>query len=306
MLATEFLTLGGQVYLVQQMFRRARHKLLRFQMLVGRFPEMKMTQPSLSWVLLIVALDLMGCSNYFLRKSCESVNWYQHGFDLAMKGVRVSNDDKVVQCRKAEAEMSESQLDQGFKAGMAQYCRPDIVFQTGKKGENLNLDLCDPGPARILSAKHKDGVKEFCEADNGFSVGSSGKIYSKICPPEMEKAFLKEYNRGRKKYLQAMISETMSKSQDLDRSVIDKEQQVRNTQYQISLIPGPTKIVQRTTSPTGFTTEQTAVDDAFADRRRNLEWELGRQKQEADTLRTQQKQAREKIYEYQRELTTLD
>lgn len=253
-----------------------------------------------------MAFSFTGCANYFMRKSCESINWYQHGFDLAMKGQRISNDDKVLSCRKAEANMSEAQLDVGFKAGMSQYCRPEIVLQTGKKGENFNLDLCDPGQGRILLAKHREGVKEFCAQDNGYQVGASGKVYNKICPPEMEKAFLKEYNRGRKKYLQAMVSESMAKSHDLDRQVSEKDQQVRNLQYQMSLIPAPATLIQRNTSPTGQVTTSTSTEDAYANKRRDIEWDLSRKNNEAQDLRNKQKEVREDLYKYQRELTTLE
>lgn len=256
--------------------------------------------------LLVLAFGLTGCANYFMRKSCESINWYQHGFDLAMKGQRISNDDKVLACRKAEADVKEGQLDQGFKAGMSQYCRPEIVHQTGKNGENFNLDLCDPGQGRILLAKHREGVKEFCAQDNGFQVGASGKVYNKICPPEMEKAFLKEYNRGRKKYLQAMVSESMAKSHDLDRQASEKDQQVRNLQYQMSLIPSPSTIVHRNTSPSGYVTQSSSTEDPHAEKRRNIEWELSRRNNEAQDLRNKQKEVREDLYKYQRELTTLE
>lgn len=256
--------------------------------------------------LVVLLLSLTGCANYFMRKTCDAINWYQHGHDIAMRGQRISNDDQVIACRKAEADVKESQLDQGFKAGMAQYCRPEIVLQTGKKGENFNLDLCDPGQGRILLAKHREGVKEFCAQDNGYQVGASGKAYNKICPPEMEKAFLKEYNRGRKKYLQAMVTESMAKSNELDRQVSDKDQQVRNLQYQMSLIPSPATIIHRNTSPSGHVSQTSSTEDSYAEKRRNIEWELNRRNSEADELRRKQREVREDLYKYQRELTTLE
>lgn len=258
------------------------------------------------WLMLGLSGGLSGCANYFMRKSCNAINWYQHGFDLAMKGQRPSNDETLNNCRKAEAEISESKLDQGFKAGMAQYCRPEIVFQTGKKGENFNLDLCDPGQGRQLLAEHRKGVKEFCQADNGFAVGSSGRTYNKICPPDLEKSFLKEFNRGRKKYLQNMIAENASRTQDLDREISNSDQELRNLQYRLAVTPGPTKVIQSNTDAQGFTTTSTSTDDRYASERRNLESNISSKNHEIKSLREKQNDLRSKTYEYQRELSTLD
>ena len=63
---------------------------------------------------LIGVLFFSSCANYFMRQQCEKYNWYQLGYDAAMRGERISNDEKVNACRKAEAEISESQLDVGF------------------------------------------------------------------------------------------------------------------------------------------------------------------------------------------------
>ena len=78
---------------------------------------------------LLSFLFLTSCANFFIRQECEKINWYQYGQDIAMRGDRVSNDDMVNKCRKAEAEMSESKLDQGFKAGMSRYCQPEPLFK---------------------------------------------------------------------------------------------------------------------------------------------------------------------------------
>ena len=94
-----------------------------------------------SLLLAVSLLVLSSCSSYMIRKECEKLNWYQVGFDAAMRGDRISNDDSVSRCRKADAEMSESQLDVGFKAGMSKYCQPDTVFQTGKNGDLFNTDF---------------------------------------------------------------------------------------------------------------------------------------------------------------------
>lgn len=253
----------------------------------------------------LAVVFLAGCASYFKRKECEAKNWYQYGYDLAMKGQRISSDNFVGECRKAEAEFSESELDRGFKAGMSNYCKPEVVLQTGRSGEQINLDLCDPGQARMLRARHTEGVRSFCDAKNGYNVGASGKVYNKICPGELEKAFLPEYNRGRKKYLTAMVSETQGKVSDLDRRVNDKDREMRNLQTQLALIPPPQTVVNRTVTPAGMV-EKKETSDPYEQRRENVQQNLRRTESEVRELQSQQQTLRDELYKYSRELQTIE
>lgn len=253
----------------------------------------------------LAALLLAGCASYFKRKECEAKNWYQYGYDLAMKGQRVSNDNFVAECRKAEAEFSEAELDRGFKAGMSNYCKPEVVLQTGRAGEPINLDLCDPGQARVLRARHADGVRAFCDAKNGYNVGASGRAYNKICPAELEKGFLPEYNRGRKKYLGAMVQETQGKVADLDRRVNEKDREMRNLQTQLALIPPPQTVVNRTVTPAGMV-EKKETSDPYEQRRESVTQNLRRAEGEVRELQSQQQALRDELYKYSRELQTIE
>lgn len=246
-----------------------------------------------------------GCASYFKRQECQAKNWYQYGFDLAMKGQRISNDNFVAECRKAEAEFSEADLDRGFKAGMSNYCKPEIVFQTGKNGENLNLDLCDPGQGRFLKSRHTDGVKAFCDPKNAFQVGASGRTYNKICPADLEKNFLPEYSRGRKKYLTAMVQETQGKVSDLDRRVNERDREARNLQTQLALIPPPQTVINRTVTPAGMV-EKKETSDPYQERRDRVTSDLRRSENDVHELQTQQQALREELYKYSRELQTME
>lgn len=83
----------------------------------------------------VLATLLSGCTTYFTRKECERTNWFQHGYDVAMKGKRLDADEHVKTCQSVEAKMSWGDLDTGFKAGMAKYCTEDNVFAVGKSGK---------------------------------------------------------------------------------------------------------------------------------------------------------------------------
>ncbi|PWU17654.1 MAG: hypothetical protein C5B49_08415 [Bdellovibrio sp.] len=253
----------------------------------------------------LAALITAGCTTYFLRKDCESKNWHEYGFDLAMKGVRPSNDDYIGKCRKAEANISEAQLDNGFKEGMANYCRPDVVRQTGRRGENLNLDLCDPGQTRQLQQVHAQGLREFCQPDSGFTFGSTGKVYGKICPADLEAGFLKEYQRGRKKYLSAMVVESQQKVADLDHQLALNQQHINDLQFRLATLPPPQRVVQRTVAA-GAVTENSTTEDTFSVQRQQIQFDLDRARNESSAMQNEQAGFRNKMYEYQRELTTLE
>lgn len=256
-------------------------------------------------ILVLMASSLSGCASYFLRKKCESTNWYQHGFDVAMNGKRPAADDFVVACRKAEANVSEQQLDVGFKAGMANYCKPDVAYKIGRNGEPLNFEFCEPSHTKLLTARHLQGLRDYCQPENGFQVGASGKVYGKNCPPDLDKAFAKEYSRGRKKYLQAMVNESHGRIHDIDRKIADKGREIHNLQFQIATLPRPREVIQRN-YVNGQYSETKSVEDPHSSRRSQLRWDLDRANGDISTLRNEQEQVRTRMYDYQREMTALE
>lgn len=158
---------------------------------------------------------LTGCASYFLRRSCEKINWYQHGYDVAMSGRRLDADDQIRECRKVEAKMSDSELDTGFKAGMSKYCTGDNVFAVGKAGHPFSYDMCDGESAKKMKFEYENGLVEFCTPENGFRFGASGSIYEKVCHKNTEEAFLAQYRKGRKVFLTAAIVEKEREIQSL-------------------------------------------------------------------------------------------
>lgn len=169
--------------------------------------------------ILALSLNLLSCASYFFKKDCENTNWFEYGEKLAMAGKRVDEDAFVQKCRKAEAEMAESLLDKGFKKGRDSYCKPEGAFLTGKRGEYLQEELCSGLNVTLIKAEHNRGVRDYCSVTNGFSVGSTGKEYNSICPKDLEANFLKEFNRGRKKFFAASIEAKEADVRDSDRAI---------------------------------------------------------------------------------------
>jgi hypothetical protein len=47
----------------------------------------------------------------------------------------------------------------------------------------------------------EQGVREYCEAHNGYDVGERGNVYNNVCPDDQREAFLAAYHDGRQLYL---------------------------------------------------------------------------------------------------------
>ncbi len=185
------------------------------------------------WLVLIFAFS--SCTNFLIRQQCDKLNWYQLGFDAALRGDRISNDPQISLCRKAEAEISESQLDVGFKAGMSRYCQPETAYQTGKQGDTLNSDFCDGNTFSLLKHKHAEGNKAYCM--DGFTAGQSGKKYKNVCAANFEKTFTPEYKKGRKKYLMNLVSLAESKKLESHSELNRVSQQKINIDRRLSVLP---------------------------------------------------------------------
>ena len=158
-------------------------------------------------LLFFLIINLISCSSYFKRKDCEATNWFDYGQKVALEGRRLTGDQFISECYHAEADVAESDLDRGFKSGLEKYCQPETAFQIGKNGNFFSTEMCTGQGLGTLLAKHRAGVNEYCVRSNGYAAGTKGRAYNKICPAGLETTFLPEFNRGRKRYLGAVIAE---------------------------------------------------------------------------------------------------
>ncbi len=238
--------------------------------------------------LVMSTVFLSSCTSYFVRKDCEKKNWYQIGYDAAIRGDRISNDDTVNTCRKVDADISESQLDVGFKAGMSRYCQPDGVFQTGKGGDLFNSDFCDPGQLSMLRQRHAEGLKAYCT--DGMTAGLSGKKYKNVCQPQQEKAFLPEYRKGRKKYLQGMIANAESKVRESNVELDKLTYEKRINDNRMSVLP-----YVKAGDPDPYQAERNRLNDRS--------WSLSSQ---INQLTGQKNKLQAEMDNYKQEIVTLD
>ncbi len=243
---------------------------------------------------------LISCTSYFTRKDCESRNWFDYGYQVAMSGKRLNSDDYLSACRKVDADIQEAQLDLGFKSGMSNYCRPEIVFASGKKGQFFNNEFCDPGQIKMLTLKHQDGVRAFCEPSSGFTFGNSGGVYNQICPKDSEEIFLKEYRRGRKRFLAASISENQKRIQKIDSDMQISTMRKSGVENDLKIIEA-VQLVK--SNPIASNTAET---DPAEVKKRDLRTKINQYDGEIRSLNMNKSKLQEQIYSMEKEVITLD
>jgi hypothetical protein len=117
---------------------------------------------------------------------------------------------------------------------MQRYCTAENSYKTGKEGDLFSRDLCDGPELSMLLQNYRKGVTDYCAKTNGQNAGASGKKYQNICPKELEPAFLVEYRKGRKKYVQAMISSREDDVRDIDGKISNKRSQLSYAQVRLN------------------------------------------------------------------------
>lgn len=255
----------------------------------------------------IISVLSSGCSSWLIRQECEKINWHDHAYNLAMKGKRLSGDPIIERCRKAEFEISDRQLDIGFKEGMNNYCKPDVVYATGRKGQTFNYDFCDPNQISLLKRKHAEGVAALCTARGGYDFGAAGNVYTNICSKDAEEVFMPEYKKGRKKYLTALSQELTSQMSSQEQEISRLERERNNLAFQKSMIPQPRTVVERRyDSALGRYTEESKTVDPMENERRRIESEINSVSNRINTIYSKKEETSKKLQETRSELVTLD
>lgn len=266
-------------------------------------------KPWVSLALLGFVIAIAGCTSA-LKKQCQETNWFQHGYNLAMQGKLISADTFIPSCEREEVSVDSGQLDRGFKAGMDVYCKPETVFETGKDGQKLNLEFCDPGKEKLLRAKHAEGIAVFCRSSNGYTVGAGGRVYNQICPKDLEPGFLKEYGRGRKVYLNNTILSKEQEIVDWDNKVADLEKERNQKMFELAALPAAQVVTQNHVydKNTGKTTTETTVGESqdVKQRRDSLKWDVDGINRRIEEARGHQRGLRSQILDLKRQRDAIE
>lgn len=186
------------------------------------------------FALSLILFGIVGCASYFKRQECDQINWYKHGEEIALRGEWLNADTQLNECRAAEAEISESKLDQGFKAGREKYCTQDNAYAVGRAGDAFSKDLCDSPQLTNLISAHKKGLRDYCSKANGFNAGTSGRKYKNNCPLDLEATFLPEYKKGRLKYVESQIKVLETRRRDDQMAITNKNMQLNNARVELN------------------------------------------------------------------------
>jgi hypothetical protein len=87
----------------------------------------------------------------------------------------------------------------------------------------------------------QQGVREFCEANNGYDVGERGYVYNNVCPDDQREAFLAAYHDGRRLYL------ARTEVSDLEQAISQRE--YRLDEIKAELVSSATQQFDPTLTP---------------------------------------------------------
>lgn len=262
-------------------------------------------------LLIVLMLNLTACASYFKKKECESTNWFEHGKKVALRGEWLNSDKLVNECRKVEAEIQESQLDQGFKNGMQKYCSAPHAYQVGKSGDFFSRDVCEGPQINVLLAEHNKGVKDYCAKSNGQNAGASGKKYQNICPKDLEPAFFAEYRKGRKKWVQAMIDTRQTDIREIDSKLFSKRSDLSFRQGRLRGLESEVSSLetQRNFTPLDNHNQRSYLDNrisSLSSDLSSLRSEVSSYESEIRSLESQRRTKLDEIADFKAELPSLD
>jgi hypothetical protein len=254
-------------------------------------------------------LMLSSCASYFKRQSCESTDWYKHGHQFAMSGQRLDSDPFLKECKQVEAMIDHAAVDKGFKAGMAAYCKEDVAYQKAFEGENYNYDFCESNKFTKLRASFDSGRRKLCST-GGYQFGAKGKKYAGQCSQLGEAAFLKNYNRGRRVYLNNEIRIAQDEIYSNNRKIQNLNYEVGRLNNQLMRLGSGNVIVKERKYDEFSNTYREEVrvekDHSVQHEITSLKNRISSKNAEINSLRNKQSSLEERIRSFKRELATLE
>ena len=147
------------------------------------------------YVLAVFVALTMGCANTMKQEECTKADWYTLGFEDGRKGAPLSTySEYQKQCQRYAV-------------------TPDLeAYTTGRQ----------------------EGLAIYCTPENGLRVGQEGETYHGVCPRELESAFKKRYEFGRRFYqLNTQISARLSEARNTDSELYALRQEAQKSKAQL-------------------------------------------------------------------------
>jgi hypothetical protein len=127
-----------------------------------------------------------------------------------------------------------------------------------------------PDRATYMAGWEK-GVREYCEANNGYDVGERGEGYDNVCPDDQRDAFLAAYHTGRELYL------ARSDVNNLEQAISERE--YRLDAIKAELISSATQQFDPSLTPAARV-DLLAMTERLAEEQGRINAELPRMRQE--------------------------
>lgn len=258
-------------------------------------------------ILILSITGLVGCAGFQKRKECEKVNWFEHGFQVAMKGKKLASDSLAGDCVKVEALVRFDELDKGFKAGMAKYCIPETAYSMGREGSHFSFENCEE-KLTLLRAQHKKGVTDFCRPEGGYQAGVKGWEYNNICPKETEGAFLNRYRKGRQIFLNVEIDKLERDAERMEDEARRLEREQTELRYQLSYLSRNVVIRKETSRDRYSKKEKIEIGssaDEYDSRRSDLEWRIRNLQHDISSKYQKRDEIKDQIGKYRSEAIQL-
>jgi hypothetical protein len=191
-------------------------------------------------ILLVVAATLQGCASPS-REPCSTVDWQGVGYQDGLQG-----------------RAPRSVVAQGEACSSSEAMSPLASYTRGRS----------------------EGLKRFCQPDNGFELGLTGDSYNGVCPPEEEQAFLAAYERGKAivesesqirrlgEILQVNVSELDKLTSSLRQKVLELRAQATASRHDAAMLV-EVRDLQETVAM--VRTEITGIETAIQAERRHLQ-----------------------------------
>ena len=197
-------------------------------------------------LILVFLFSSIGCSHFYLVRTCEDKNWFEYGKNTALSGRTLESDTFINQCQRAGANVSVVHLDLGFKSGRSKYCKPEFASLEARQGRHYQFDFCDFTDAQSTSAHRffSTGLDFFCSFDQGAIAASQGWEYNEICQNHPNQhSFLIGYRKGRQEYLTAEVDRVDQEIKQKKRELAELQQlKVLNQQQSRALFEQETDL----------------------------------------------------------------
>ena len=183
---------------------------------------------------ILILLLSIGCSSA-LKKQCKNTNWYKLGKNIALSGESIYADAFSKRCESKNVEVDTKARDEGYKAGLGEYCSKQSIYKKGKSGLSANIQICPEEIQKTRTSTYTKGLRLYCDPTNAYLVGSRGLPLNPICPEDLSKGYYRQYNKGRSIYLLEAIKKDRAELVEIKRELpkVERELSLKRQEFEV-------------------------------------------------------------------------